>query len=583
MEVGRMMNGTSYKVLGLIGQGGMGSVYEVQHVELGRNFVLKVLHEQFASRRDLVARMKNEWTALARLSHANIVQVTDAGRTSEGRPFYVMERLDGETLGALIKRRGPLPMHEASTIVMDVLAGLSAAHAIGAVHRDVKPQNIFVVRGGPTKLLDFGIAQVRDQVARVVTAAGVSIGTPRYMAPEQAEGKRVDARADIYSVGLVLYEMLAGKGPFAHLRDHNALVLAHIADEPARLDTLDCGVSQEMADLVHRWLSKNPDSRPRTASAALAEIAALRASLPAAERVDTTTSAGVYDALTLGADAAPLLREDETLDAPTSAFDCAEDEGAISLSPTVSMPPPSPRRPSARAQRPGLLLSGREEAVPLRDAARLVAAWGTVEATPPGFSTRVRQWEERWGPAARLSALVAVVSFAVALLASRWWSPNQETAGQPSVVFEEAQPSGERGQGPASQAPTRSGEPSVASAPDPLAPLDAASSEDSSLHRRPEHAEGSTALVAPRQDSPRVVTRPGIVSAAAAAPATRVRSARERSSASGSAVPIPPESQQPAAGPTQQLAHDAAPGPVPVQLDRAAQRRSGPVLPASGL
>ncbi|HSC86909.1 MAG TPA: serine/threonine-protein kinase, partial [Polyangiaceae bacterium] len=235
---GQLVPGTPYEILGLIGVGGMGTVYEVLHRELGRRFVLKLLHERLAARSDLGSRMKNEWTALAGLSHPNIVQVTDAGYAPGGLPYYVMEKLEGSTVGQLLRERGRLSVGLAARITLDVLSGLAAAHERGVIHRDIKPQNVFVLLDGRAKVLDFGIAQMSAQAARVVTAAGVAVGTPRYMAPEQAEGRRVDGRADIYAVALVLYEMLLGRGPFAEIRDPNQLVMAHIARTPERIERL---------------------------------------------------------------------------------------------------------------------------------------------------------------------------------------------------------------------------------------------------------------------------------------------------------------------------------------------------------
>lgn len=302
-SVGEQLSGTPYRFVEAVGSGGMGSVYEVEHAELGKRFVLKILHDHLAARSDLVARMRNEWRALAKLNHPNIVQVTDAGQLPNGLPFYVMEKLEGCNLGQLIGKEGRIPPERAGALIVDVLDGLNAAHSTGAVHRDVKPQNIFVVGGGRAKLLDFGIAKLRDRAARVVTAGGVSIGTPRYMAPEQAEGRAVDGRADIYAAGLVLYECIAGKGPFAHIRDPNELVLAHIGMDPLRLDMVVAGLSPEWADLVQHWLSKLPSDRPANAGIAAAELRALiKASPGAVGALEDITRGGIYDAETVGAD-----------------------------------------------------------------------------------------------------------------------------------------------------------------------------------------------------------------------------------------------------------------------------------------
>jgi len=299
---GEQIGGTVYRVTSLVGSGGMGSVYEVEHLELGRRFVLKALHGHLSSRSDLVGRMRNEWRALAKLDHPNIVQVTDAGQTASGLPYYVMERLEGHTVGQLLSMRGKLSLAEAGGIVVDVLRGLDAAHETGAIHRDIKPQNIFVLENGTAKLLDFGIAKLRDQVAKVVTAGGVSIGTPRFMAPEQAQGTQVDGRADIYAAALVLYELLLGRGPFAHIKDPNELVMAHIGEEPERADYMDANIAPEVGDLLQRWLSKSPDSRPGRANLAADELSALLLALPGDEEEDAdVTRGGDHEAATVGA------------------------------------------------------------------------------------------------------------------------------------------------------------------------------------------------------------------------------------------------------------------------------------------
>src|SRR6478736_907781 len=154
---GQLVPGTKYRTRALIGSGGMGSVYEVEHTELGKLFVLKVLRAGLVERTDLAARMKNEWRALGRLQHPNIVVVTDAGSTDDGVPFFVMERLEGETLAARMRREGRLSMPLSLRISVGLLDALSAAHAIGVVHRDIKPQNVFLPAKGGVKLLDFGI------------------------------------------------------------------------------------------------------------------------------------------------------------------------------------------------------------------------------------------------------------------------------------------------------------------------------------------------------------------------------------------------------------------------------------------
>lgn len=260
---GEVVPGTRYRVARLIGAGGMGRVYEVEHVELGKRFVLKALQRELSRREDLVARLRNEWRALARLEHPNIVNVTDAGTSDTGVPFYVMERLEGETLAQVLHRyRRLLPQH-ALPIAAGILEGLHAAHQIGVVHRDVKPPNIFLTGPTSVKVLDFGIAKIKD-AKDVITARGLAVGTPRYMSPEQATGTGVDARSDIYATGLMLFEMVSGVGPFDDAKDHSELLLAHLGRKAPLLSSI-CVVAPELDAIVAGMLAKDPRERPGNA------------------------------------------------------------------------------------------------------------------------------------------------------------------------------------------------------------------------------------------------------------------------------------------------------------------------------
>ena len=297
---GELIAGTRYRVNRLIGVGGMGSVYEVEHVELGKRFVLKSLLRELARREDLAQRLRNEWRALARLQHPNIVNVTDAGTSNSGIPFYVMERLDGDTLAGVLRQKRRLHVLEAVHITAAVLDALSAAHDIGIIHRDVKPANVFMVAGGGVKLLDFGIAKIND-VTSVVTARGIAVGTPRYMSPEQARGERVDGRSDLYAAALILFEMVAGTGPFDDVRDANELLLAHLTRDVPSLSALVMGVSPELERIVARMLAKDCRERPahaRDGAQLLRDFAANLRSTPA---TDAPTGAANYGTATLEA------------------------------------------------------------------------------------------------------------------------------------------------------------------------------------------------------------------------------------------------------------------------------------------
>jgi serine/threonine-protein kinase len=299
---GEVVPGTRYRVIGLLGSGGMGSVYEVEHSELGKRFVLKALLRGLTNRDDLVRRLRNEWRALGQLEHVNIVGVTDAGVTTTGIPYFVMERLMGETLSSRLRRERRLRVSDALTIAADVLDGLSAAHSLGIVHRDVKPPNVFLVARRPAKLLDFGIAKMLDPKASQITGRGIAIGTPRYMSPEQTTGGQVDARSDLYSTGIILYEMIAGAGPFDHARDGNELFLAQLSLAPPPVSRF-VPVPKELDATLLRLLAKKPADRPESAALVSAEFRALSKLLknePAAFAPppdDTTVPGGPFDTL----------------------------------------------------------------------------------------------------------------------------------------------------------------------------------------------------------------------------------------------------------------------------------------------
>jgi serine/threonine-protein kinase len=262
---GETVPGTPYRVVRFMGAGGMGSVYEVEHVELGRRYVLKSLLSTLTTRQDLTARMRNEWRALGQLRHPNIVDVLNAGTTASSIPFYVMELLHGETVRERLEKDERIGVSEAARIARAVLLGLEAAHSIGIVHRDVKPANVFLSTSGGVKLLDFGIAKVHFEGAPKITAKGLAVGTPRYMSPEQAAGEKADGRADVYAVGLLLYEMVTGSGPFDDCTGHASQMDAHLNRVPPRLCEIAV-VPDELSDVVASALEKEPELRPQSAA-----------------------------------------------------------------------------------------------------------------------------------------------------------------------------------------------------------------------------------------------------------------------------------------------------------------------------
>ncbi len=267
--VGHILD-SRYKIKRLIGEGGMGRVYEAEHSQLGKRLAVKVLHPLYSTEEEVVERFRREARAASSIGHPNIVNVTDSGTTPDGRAYFVMELLDGMELADVITQEGPLDYERAVDICMQVCEALGAAHQVGIIHRDMKPENVFLTTvGGRTdvvKILDFGIAK-SARLERVrggqLTEPGLAVGTPEYMAPEQAAGKPPDPRFDIYAVGGILYAVLTGRPPH---RGANVLeILTRKATRnptPPRSYRPDIPVELERA--IVSALARNPERRPQT-------------------------------------------------------------------------------------------------------------------------------------------------------------------------------------------------------------------------------------------------------------------------------------------------------------------------------
>jgi serine/threonine-protein kinase len=257
-----------YDIRCRIGEGGMGEVYEAKHVHIGKRVALKVLREDFSRKEDVVERFRQEARSASIIGHENIIDITDFGTTTDGRFFFVMEYLEGEDLATVFERQRTIPYERALLIIKQVCKGLMAAHEKGIVHRDLKPENIFLVSAGKkgelVKILDFGIAkmQVLDEEGKKLTKTGVVFGTPEYMSPEQAAGKEVDERIDIYALGVIMYEMFTGTVPFTG--DTFMSILTKHMFEPVpemRFLNPNLSIPVAMEQVVMRTLEKEPDQR----------------------------------------------------------------------------------------------------------------------------------------------------------------------------------------------------------------------------------------------------------------------------------------------------------------------------------
>jgi serine/threonine protein kinase len=270
VQVGQTVG--NYQVTAKIGEGGMGAVYLAEHPVIGRKAALKVIHPQHARNPDVVARFVNEASAISRIGHEHIVDVTDFGRTPDGDFYFTMEYLEGEPLSELISREAPIEPARALEIAAQIADALSASHAHGVVHRDLKPENIFLVARGQdpafVKVLDFGLAKLLDGdgAAAHQTRTGIVMGTPYYMAPEQCEGRaELDGRADVYALGVVLFEMLTGKLPFGG--NYGQVLMKQMTMRPPAARSLVPSIPEELELVLQRALAKDPDQRFPTMAA----------------------------------------------------------------------------------------------------------------------------------------------------------------------------------------------------------------------------------------------------------------------------------------------------------------------------
>jgi tRNA A-37 threonylcarbamoyl transferase component Bud32 len=276
---GGSVAGGRYQLLGLLGEGGMASVYLGYDSALDRQVAIKTLHTELAREASFRERFRREAQAVAKLSHSNIVSVFDTGEDtlqeagsgrSAAMPYIVMEYVEGQPLASVLRsdigRYGAMPADKALTVTADVLAALDASHERGLVHRDIKPGNVMITERGLVKVMDFGIARAMQSGVTSMTQTGMVVGTPQYLSPEQALGRGVDARSDLYSAGIVLFQLLTGRLPF-DADSPLAIAYAHVQEQPVAPSTINRSVTPAMDALVARALRKNPNERFPTAAA----------------------------------------------------------------------------------------------------------------------------------------------------------------------------------------------------------------------------------------------------------------------------------------------------------------------------
>jgi serine/threonine protein kinase len=274
--IGREILGGEYQVLEKIGTGGMGSVYKASQPAMNRMVAIKILHPKLANRKDLTSRFRREARAMSQLSHPNTVKVFVYGEMEDdGSLYIVMEMLEGRNLNQTVRKDGPIPIDRAIPILIQVCGALQEAHDLGIVHRDLKPENIFLSRQGGIsdypKVLDFGLAKVTERQMQpgsiILTQEGMVFGTPEFMSPEQAQGKTLDARSDIYSLAVILYEVLTGKLPFS-AKTPMEYIQKHVTEPiiPLSERVADRQFPKGLDEVMARALAKKPENRFQTAA-----------------------------------------------------------------------------------------------------------------------------------------------------------------------------------------------------------------------------------------------------------------------------------------------------------------------------
>lgn len=282
--VGREILSGQFKVLERVGSGGMGAVYRAQQPSMDRFVAVKILHSKFTNRKDLVSRFRREARAMSHLTHPNTAKVYLYGQLEDNACYIVMEYLEGRNLGQLVRQEGPLEPARAVAILVQACGALEEAHQKGIIHRDLKPENIFLCKQGGienfAKVLDFGLAKVTEREMQpgslILTQEGMVFGTPEFMSPEQAQGKTLDARSDVYSLAVILYELLTGKLPF-DARSPMEFITLHVQATPIPLSVRapDRSFPPGLEDVILKAMAKRPEDRYQGAGEFAAHLAAV--------------------------------------------------------------------------------------------------------------------------------------------------------------------------------------------------------------------------------------------------------------------------------------------------------------------
>ncbi len=333
-EIGSTLGGR-YRLLELLGQGGMATIYRARDAQLERDVAVKLLRPEFGKDPDFLARFRDEARAAASLNHPNIVAVFDFGEDASG-PYIVMELVDGQDLGAILRENGPLAPRQAARVSVEVAKALHAAHVRGIVHRDVKPSNVLVGRDGRVKVADFGIA--RALAESQLTMPGVTMGSVHYFSPEQARGEPATVASDIYALGIVLFETLTGQRPFSG-DGAAAVALARLTTTPPRPSSLRAGVPAQLDTVVQRAMALDPAARYATAAAMASALEGYLAD-PSSATAAGASAAGAAAATAAAATVASAQARPNPVPYPPDAY--ARSASSTPSVSTTGAPPPPP-------------------------------------------------------------------------------------------------------------------------------------------------------------------------------------------------------------------------------------------------
>ena len=392
-----------YEIERLLATGGMGSVYVATHLLLKKKVAVKVLKSDLAEQSGMLERFQREAVAASAVGHAGIVQVTDMGLTSDGLAYMVMELLAGQSLGHVINTEAPMSPQRAARLACDILDAVGAAHAAGIVHRDLKPENVFVVDGERIKLLDFGISSFAsaDAPPMRLTSTGMIMGTPNYMSAEQARGDRdVTQAADLYAVGVILYEMLTAKLPYV-ADNYNRLMYQIVTGDHVRLSKVRPDLAPELTAVVERAMAVEPADRYASAREMMEALNHARTRLAPSTQIEVVDARALAMAETVPPTPSQLARQfsgPATVAAPARSGRLVAavvvGAGLIAIAAFFLLRPPraTPFAPptvptTAPAPTPAFFPDATQSAAPTPDAARAVAP---PDAAPSAKSVKRR-------------------------------------------------------------------------------------------------------------------------------------------------------------------------------------------------